>query len=213
MELKELVGEELFTQISSKLNGHSVIIAGKDEKYIKDDGSFIPKTRFNEVIEQKNNYKESFESTKTELDTLKTKLEGNEAALKQVDDLKLKLDGKDKEMANITKRYALEIALRDSGSRYPDLLQSKFSLEKIELDESGKIKDWENQLKTVKESYPDLFGSKANPKGDGGPSGDTDAIVLTDAQKLEAYEKFPAVTKDEAEKLWFGVLKKTGKIK
>ena len=64
MDLKELIGEELFTPIADKLNGHTVIIAGKDEKFIRDDGTFIPKSRFNEVIEQKNSYKESVDSLK-----------------------------------------------------------------------------------------------------------------------------------------------------
>ena len=59
MKLKELVGEELFKQIESKLGENSVIVTGKDEKYIKDDGNFVPKSRFSEVIEQKNTYKES----------------------------------------------------------------------------------------------------------------------------------------------------------
>jgi len=183
IDLKELLGEELYTPISEKLNGHTVIIAGKDEKYIKDDGNFIPKSRFSEVIEQKNSYKESVDTLKTQLEELKTKAQGNEEIKKQIDELNSKLNQKDIEVTTTSKKYALKDALRDSGARYPDLLLAKFDLSAIEI-ENEKIKGFEDLLKPVKEAFPDLFGAKSTIKVDGGPNGERPE--LNSEQKAEA---------------------------
>ncbi|MCK5503733.1 MAG: hypothetical protein KAJ10_01145, partial [Thermodesulfovibrionia bacterium] len=85
MELKELIGEEAYLKVSEKLNGQQVIIAAKDEKYIKDDGSLITKDRMNEIVtqrlsevsEQKKILTESKELLVAELDELKLKNKGN----------------------------------------------------------------------------------------------------------------------------------------
>ena len=214
MELKELIGEDLFKQIEPKLNEHSVIISGKDEKFIKDDGTYIPKTRFNEVVEQKNLYKDSADEQARQLNDLKSKLKDNEAITKQIDDFQTQLTKKDSEVLDITKKYALKDALRDSGARYPDLLLAKFNLSELEVDKDGTIKDIETKMKGIKENYPDLFGKPNVPGTDGaGNIADPPKTQLTEAQKREAYEKFPAMPKEKAEKAWEEVLRKTGKIK
>src|SRR3972149_1211294 len=112
MELKEIVGEELFKQVESKLNGHTVIIAAKDEKYIKDDGNWIPKHRFNELVEQKNTYKETNEELSKQLGLMKTKLEGNTEVEKQITQLQNDLKERDDKVTNITKKFALKDSLR-----------------------------------------------------------------------------------------------------
>lgn len=212
MELKEILGEELFKQIEPKLGEHSVIVTGKDEKYIKDDGNYIPKTRFNELVEQKNTYKDSVEDYKKQLDSLKGQLKDNEAVTKQIDELQSKLTERNNEVDLIAKRYALKDALRDSGAKYPDLLMAKFNLSELNLKD-GVIDGIEDKIKNVKESYPDLFGTKQVAGADNGKAGEPPKVTLTEAQKKEAYEKFPGISKEKAEENWFAVLQKLGKIK
>ena len=214
MELKELVGEEVFKQIETKLNGHTVIIADKDEKYIKDDGTYIPKVRFNEVIEQKNTYKETNEELNKQLGNLKKQLEGNAEVEKQINQLQNDLKERDDKVSLITKKYALKDALRDTGARYPDLLMSKFELSSIQLTDEGKIKDFDSKFEPIKKEYPDLFGKPKIPNTDGdGPGGEPPKVNLTPQQKKEAHEKFSHLSAEKAEEAWFEVLKRAGKIK
>ena len=212
MELKELVGEDLYKQIEPKLNEHSVIITGKDEKYIKDDGNYIPKTRFNEIVEQKNLYKESLDEQSKQLNDLKSKLTDNESITKQIEDLQKQSKMKDDEVLTVTKKYALKDMLRDSGARYPDLLMTKFNIAELKLVDGNKIEGFEDKLKSIKEGYPDLFGKPKVDSVDDGRIPDPPKVQLTEAQRKEAWEKFPYQTKEQAERNWFDVLKKTGKI-
>jgi hypothetical protein len=214
MELKEVVGEELFKQIEGKLNGHTVIVAAKDEKYVKLDDNWIPKHRFNELVEQKNTYKESNEELNKQLNLLKEKSKGNDEVQKQIENLQKELTDRDEKVVYITKEFALKDSLRSAGVRYPDLVMATFDIGSVELDTDGKIKEWDNALKELKKDYPDLFGKPNVASTDNGGTGDppTDK-VLTEAQKKEAYEKFPSLSKEKAEEYWYDVLVKTGKIK
>ncbi|KKL79499.1 hypothetical protein LCGC14_2014200, partial [marine sediment metagenome] len=106
MELKELIGEELFLKVSEKLDGHQVIIAAKDEKYVKDDGSLITKDKMNEVVtqrlnevsEQKRILTESKDMLVAELDKLKSENKGNKELQKTIDDMKLEIAKKDEDI-------------------------------------------------------------------------------------------------------------------
>ena len=42
--------------------------------------------------------------------------------------------------------------------RYPELIETKIDLSKVELDEHGKLKNGEEIYKPLKETYPDMFG-------------------------------------------------------
>lgn len=210
-ELKEILGEELFNQIQPKLGEHSVIVADKDEKYIKDDGNLIPKSRFNELVEQKNTYKESVDDYKQQLDSLKGQLKDNGEVTKQINGLQEKLSQKDNEVIEISKRYALKDVLKESGAKYPDLLMTKFSLSELNLKD-GMIENIEDKIKNVKTSYPDLFKTPGVPGTDDGRVPDPPKVQLTEAQRRDAHEKFPYQSKEQAERNWFDVLRKTGKI-
>lgn len=69
---------------------------------------------------------------------------------------------------------AIEKALTGAKAKHTDLLIDKFDREKIEIDKDGNIKGIDDQLKTFKESYKDLFSSEvvgkhpANPEGGNG---------------------------------------------
>ncbi|ADL07753.1 hypothetical protein [Thermosediminibacter oceani] len=53
MELKELLGEELFNQVMAKVGDHKIDIVS--------NGQWIPKSKFDEVITEKNQYKAQVE--------------------------------------------------------------------------------------------------------------------------------------------------------
>ena len=185
---KELLGEELFKSVTEKLGDNQVFLHGKDQKVIIDDGTLvkkdgmIPKFRFDEVNEQKESYKTQVEEMTTEVGNLKSALKGNKEATAKIADLEEKLTGFEEKLAtqktesdtkdDLTKRkFALRDALREGEARpeYVDMLETRFKLDQLVIDEDGKIKSvkisdtdiksFDEVLKGVKEAYPDSFGT------------------------------------------------------
>lgn len=198
MELKTLLGEELFTKVSEKLNGHQVIVADKDEKYIKDDGNLISKDesnkiitqRLSEVTEQKRVLTENNQSLKDQLEQLKAQNKGNQDLTQKIQELQDQISGKDKEIISIQKRSALSNTLiTKAQAKYPELVMDKFDLDKLEIT-NGEIKDFDNLINPIKEKYPELFGAKPKPAGDGGNNGDRGSIVLSTSQQKEMHTMF-----------------------
>lgn len=166
-KLLELLGQELYNQVITKLGDNSVIVHAKDEKYVLDDGNNIPKHRLDEVISQKNALSEQITSYKQQLTDLKKSAEGNDALIKQIEDLQKA--NKDAEAAfqtkevEIKKSFALKEALLNAGvadSEARELLLGKFKLDTVQLTEDGKIKDFDSLIKPIKENktLQALFG-------------------------------------------------------
>ena len=195
MELKELIGEEIYTTIADKVDNYQVIIAAKDEKYVKDDGTFITKERMNEVVtqrlgevtEQKRILTESKEALETTLEQMKTDNKGNEELTTQIESMKEEIAKKDKEIIYTAKKSAL---LNDLTKvvKYPELLLSKFNIDELEKDGES-IKGFDDLIKPIKESYPDQFGVKAPPEGDGGPTAPAGEFNLTPQEKKAAKDR------------------------
>ena len=157
-ELKDLLGEELFNQVTSKLG---------DKKLVLDEGNLIPKYRFDEVNESKKNLQTLLEQNNKELETLKSNFKGNEELQKQLQSLteqsnKLSEEFKTKEM-RIKKEFNLKESLLNQGVtdiKARELLLKSFDFDTIELDETGNVKDLDNLIKPLKENpvLSSLFG-------------------------------------------------------
>ncbi len=152
-ELKVLLGDELFKQLSEKLG---------DKKLVFDDGKMIPKYRFDEVNISLKEVKESKENLEKEISKIKRDFKDTEGLTQKIESLQedlknQKIQSELKEKQTL-KKIALKDALNASGAKHPELLEGKFELDKIELDTYGKIIDFDKQLEPIKEGYKDLFG-------------------------------------------------------
>ena len=132
------------------------------------DMAYVPQTRFNAVIKQRNEYKAQLEEL--DVEPLPTKPKVKEAeptpdkTKKEIEELQA---AHAKEVKDLQVRYALTDELRGAKCKNPDLLISKFDTSKLEFDESGKLKGHADVLKKFQESDPYLFEAP----GDGVPSG------------------------------------------
>lgn len=198
MDLLELFKDntELQTQIKQVIG---------DKKYNIVDDNWIPKTRFDEVNESKKNYQNLFETNKTELEKLKSFNGDIETYKKQVADLtdnqtKLQKDFELKEL-NLKKTTAISEWLFNSGvfdGSARKFLANNFDIEKIELDDKGSVKDFENLVKPLKENkaFSSMFGKIPVPNTDSGRAkdGDTGFISyeqftqMNDSEKLKNYD-------------------------
>jgi hypothetical protein len=163
MELKELLGEELYENVAEKL--------GDKYRLIANDGSYIPKAKFDEVNTMKNEYKSQVDGYAKQLDELQKKAAGNDELLKQIDALKqqnekVTADFESKLMkANLD--HAIERAIVDAKGKNPRAILALLDTEKVKI-ENDKLVGIDEQLKAIRTSDAYLFdiappSSGANP--------------------------------------------------
>lgn len=157
-KLQELLGEELYKSFTAKVG---------DTKVIIDDGSFIPKHRLDEVITEKKSLSEQIKSYETDLKGLKEKAKGNEELTATIAKLQTEKEQAkteaEKTVSKNKKEFALKEALLNAGvisDKARNLLSKEFDVEKLELEESGSIKGFDNLLKPIKEdkTFSSMFG-------------------------------------------------------
>ena len=151
-KLKELLGEDLFEKVKAKLG---------DKKVMIDDGNFIPKARFDEVNEQKNEYKKMVDERDKQLESLKEKAKGHDdltAKLTELEELnkntKTEYEAK---MAELKKNTAIDLFLSNQKAKNIKAVKALLDMEKVSIDGDNLI-GIEEQLKSLKESDPYLFG-------------------------------------------------------
>lgn len=158
------------------------------------DGAYVPKSRFNEVNEEKNSLKASFADRDKQLDGLKKSAGDNDALKQQIKELQEKNKAAaaeyDAKMKELRMNTAIQIAV-SKDAQDADIVAGLIDKSKIILGEDGKITGLEEQVKALKESKGFLFkqdqpGGYA-PKGGGNPQRNPfakDTFNMTEQGKL-----------------------------
>ncbi|MGG4449643.1 phage scaffolding protein [Brevibacillus porteri] len=153
MDLKELLGEELFKQVTEKAGEHKLAVVS--------DGSWFPKSKFDEVNEAKKSLETTLKDRDNQLETLKSAAGDNQTLKEQIEKLqnenKTTKEQHETDMNNLRTNTALKLAL--SGKVHdPDLVSGLLDKTKIELDDAGNVKaGFDDQLKALQESKAYLF--------------------------------------------------------
>lgn len=166
MSLKELLGEELYNQVKEKIG---------DKELIINNGSFVPRERLNEAIEQRDEYKSMLDERNNQLEELKKKAQGNEELQAKIQELQSKneetIQQYESKLAAQKFDFELEKALRDVGARNPKAVKALLNTDEIKL-EDGKLVGLDAQLENLKKTDDYLFGDtglkgKDHEPGDG----------------------------------------------
>lgn len=171
--LKEILGEDLFNQVKTKVSSYNEK-ADKDKRVsianVNGD-EYVTKAKYSQLETDLANTKTSLDTANTTIADLK-KTNGDNAELQtkiaNYESEKANLEAKHKE---ITEKLIKEIAIKDAlyaeKAKHPELLLGKFDLSKIILDENGKnvVFGIEEQMKSNKETYKDLFGETEQQGG------------------------------------------------
>lgn len=171
--LKEILGEDLFNQVKNKVSSYNEK-ADKDKRVsianVNGD-EYVTKAKYSQLETDLNNTKTSLSTAQTTIEDLK-KSNGDNAELQQkVSDYETKIANLEtaskEEKAKMLKEIAIKDALYAEKAKHPELLISKFDLSKIILDEKGEkvVSGIEEQIKSNKETYKDLFGETEQQGG------------------------------------------------
>ncbi|MFD2613548.1 phage scaffolding protein [Paenibacillus gansuensis] len=154
-KLKELLGEELYNQVVSKL--------GDAKADIVSDGRWFPKDKFDQLNEAKKQLDTDLKDRDKQLADLKKAAGDNEELKKQIETLqetnkttKETYEGKLKEMS-----FTSAIKAAIAGEAHdPDIVSGLLDRTKLILSDDGKVSGLDEQLKGLKEAKPFLFTEK-----------------------------------------------------
>lgn len=167
MDLKELLGEELYNRVVEK--------AGDKKLAVVSDGNWFPKEKFDEV----NNTRKRLETDLKERDEQLTDLQKAAKDLPALQEQITKLQAENQaaadkynaDMQELRLNTALKMAL-NGHAHDPDIVSGLLDKTKIELDENGAVKGGlEDQIKGLRESKAFLFVPEEAPKPQFQPRG------------------------------------------
>lgn len=122
--------------------------------------TYVPKTRFDEVNNNKKELEKTVKERDTQLETLKKSTGDNEELKKKIETLqeenKKKDDDYQAQIKELQISNAIKLAVADKAQD-ADLVASLFDKSKLILGDDGKVTGLEEQLKTIKEGKPFLF--------------------------------------------------------
>ena len=152
-KLKELLGEELFNQVKEKLG---------DTKIMVDDGNFIPKHRFDEVNDERQNLKDMLKERDDQLKEIKKQAKDSDELTTKINDLqeqnKKTVEEYEEKLNSQRFNFAVERELSKAEAKSVKAVKALLDLEKVKMDGDTLI-GLEEQVKQVKESEPYLFGA------------------------------------------------------
>lgn len=161
MDLKQLLGEELFSQVEAKLEGKKIMI---------DDGNFIPKSRFNEVNDAKKDLIKKLAEKDEQFNEISKKYSENKDLASELEKLKNEKAELIEKYENWKKEkefnYALDGALNSAKCKNTKALKALLDMENIKYQDN-KFEGLEEQLKALKESDSYLFEA-TTPSNTGG---------------------------------------------
>lgn len=169
--LKDILGDDLYKQVETKVNSYNESNKDKQVKVANlGTGEYVSKSKYDALQTDLDNTKISLNTANTTIADLK-KNNGDNASLQtKIQEYETKistLETTNKEnLSKLIKESAIKEALYAEKAKHPELLLSKFDLSKIVLDEKGEkvVSGIEDQIKSHKEVYKDLFGENETTK-------------------------------------------------
>lgn len=171
--LKEILGDELYSQVAEKLNAHNGNEANKDNQ-IKignlGKGEYISKDKYEALNGQ-------LTGKQTELDTangliaeLKKSNKGNEALQGKITEYEGTVADLQAQLQETKLKSAIKVALL--SEKVTDVEYLTYKLESklkeegktLELDENDNIKGWDDMLSGLKTQLPSFFESETKMK-------------------------------------------------
>jgi hypothetical protein len=168
--LKQLLGDLYTEDIAKKI--------GEKELAVVNDGSWLPRSKYNEKDQEVKDLKEQLDARDQQLKDLEGKAAGNEELKKALQEAqeanKATKEEWEAKAAQMQLNFAIEKALTTAKAKNAKAVKALLDMEKVKLD-GEKLLGLDDQLKAIQQSDPYLFGesgkvgSGTNPPGAGNP--------------------------------------------
>ena len=158
--------------------------------YTEEMKGFIPKSRFDEVNTAKADLEKQVADRDKQLKVLKDEAKDSEALQNKITELEDANKATKKSYEDKIRDMKLTSAIKDqlTDCKYPELVADKIDRTKLILAEDGTVSGLTDQLKTVKETYKELFTPPVSGKTPPN-NGKTTPQVTGDATRREQLEK------------------------
>lgn len=166
--LKTILGDELYNQVTEKINAHNGDEANKENQLKLANlakGEYVGKGKHDAL-------QAMLDSKTGELDTANQLIADLKKGTKDNQDLQGKINTYETQVADLQKQlletkidYAAQLAIRDAGGSEVDFLVYKLKAlaeGKLELDENDKIKGIDDMMTTLKTQSPAMFTTGEN---------------------------------------------------
>lgn len=158
--------------------------------YTEEMKGLIPKSRFDEVNMAKADLEKQVADRDKQLKALKDEAKDSEALQTQITELEDANKATKKAYEDKIRDMKLTSAIKDqlTDCKYPELVADKFDRSKLILADDGSVSGLAEQLKTVKETYKELFVPPVSGKTPPN-NGKTPPQVTDDGTRKEQLEK------------------------
>lgn len=171
--LKEILGDDLFNQVSEKINAHNGADENKD-KQIKlanlGAGGYVSKDKFNSKEQDLASKVAELGEANKLIEILKKGTKDNENLQDKITSYESQVAELQKELADTKLKAAIKVSLIGEKALDVDYLTFKLNEklaekgEKLELDENGNIKGWNEKIEGLKVQFPTQFETASNKK-------------------------------------------------
>ena len=200
--LKEILGDELFAQVESKVNEYNGNEANKD-KQVKignlGTGEYVGKGKYDALQELVNGKETELKAANDLIAELKKATKGNEELQGRFTEYEQENARLQTELQETKLKAAIKVALLSEKAVDVDYLTFKLNEklkekgESLELDENENIKGWTDKLSGLKTQFPTMFES----------AGAGDKKVLGDNRLPGSDESAPGITQDQFNKMGY----------
>lgn len=163
-KLNEILGEEAYKAVPDGVKNKY-----KDTDFVNST-DYIPKDRFKQVTDEKNEYKKQVGERDKQLETLKGKVKDNEELTKEIDTLKQAnkqtADDYESKLSKIKLDTAVKEALKQSKVKDIDLAMKLINYDNLKLSDDGSVVGINEQIEPMKKEREYLFEKEA-PGGTG----------------------------------------------
>lgn len=177
MKLEELLGTELYAQVQARLDE----VNGKEPDKLKhvryadlSEGGYVSKEKYADLETENGSQKTKLEEANNLIKELQKATKGDEALQGKITEYEAKVTELEAELNQTKIEAAKKVALlsaKVADEKYIDFLS--FELEKklkeegkrLELDDLGNIKGWDDKLSGLKVQYPTMFASAQGDDG------------------------------------------------
>lgn len=201
--LKAILGDELYSQVEQAINAHNGKPENKDKQMKLADlgsGEYVSKGKHSTLeAENQTNITKLAEANNL-IAQLQKAAKGDETLQAQVTAYQTKVQELEAELAKTKTDTEARFGLVSAGCKPDDVDYIIFKLQedgKLELDENGKIKGWDDKIAGAKTRFPTHFdvsdgngGNGFKPyEGGGLPKGGSNQTVTKDQFRNMSYEE------------------------